>query len=448
MATNDSVSPAQPQPGVLMLLGNGSIGLRARRALTVYALGVELWKLGKWAHGKWVAANSYSVTVTGDDAIFEDLQLWLLEQIPERDRRSLFARTQRISGDDSISPSDGRPLHPGLKFFYDGSERQAVVLGGHRVNVLVDAEDAKRGLGQGDGRYDRHLEKLVFSAHGIEGHAAIIEFIKTVTDEHYAVDRNPDLLINRWGSWESRRDLGSRGLDTVFLDAGQKERIVADLDTFLGQEKEYRELDIPWHRGYLFTGPPGTGKSSLAKALANHFGLDVYYLSLSTMYDDAELNNMIGRLPPRSVLLIEDSDVYSAAKDRSDDGKGPTLAGVLNVLDGLLTPHGLVVIGTSNEVDSLDEALKRKGRFDLIEELGYMTATSLDEMTTRLVGRTVQLDSIRDDLVPVNVVEAIKQHLGDPDAAIKAIEALARPAVGRVVTCGSIALTYQNGTPS
>lgn len=59
-----------------------------------------------------------------------------------------------------------------------------------------------------------------------------------------------------------------RMLESVILDAGIKERIVDDVKAFIGNGKWYNERGIPYRRGYLLYGPPGSGKSSFIQALA------------------------------------------------------------------------------------------------------------------------------------------------------------------------------------
>src|SRR6185436_17915660 len=73
-------------------------------------------------------------------------------------------------------------------------------------------------------------------------------------------------LYQNW-SVLSNRDL--RPLESVILDRGVKEAVHDDMRQFLLSEEWYKKMAIPFHRGYLFYGPPGNGKSSLAAALAS-----------------------------------------------------------------------------------------------------------------------------------------------------------------------------------
>lgn len=162
-------------------------------------------------------------------------------------------------------------------------------------------------------------------------------------------------------------------LDTVHLDKSIKDELIADIETYLQPEtrKFYTERGIPYRRGYLLHGPPGTGKTSISIALAWHFKVDLYMVHLPTLYGDNTLQILFMLLPPRSIVLIEDIDCVGlkreiAKKKEIDEDERPdcTLSGLLNVLDGVTAPQGRIVLMTSNAVDDLDEALLRPGRID------------------------------------------------------------------------------------
>lgn len=109
--------------------------------------------------------------------------------------------------------------------------------------------------------------------------------------------------------------------------------------------------------GYLFSGPPGTGKSSLAFALAGHFGLPVYVLSLSLPdLTDKGVGELFADIPFHCILLLEDVDATKpltrpdvpmkpTTDDDIEDGKlekrnTVTLSGLLNAIDGVGAAEG------------------------------------------------------------------------------------------------------------
>ena len=150
--------------------------------------------------------------------------------------------------------------------------------------------------------------------------------------------------------------------------------LVKDARTFLDSEVEYATWGMPYHRGYLLAGPAGTGKTSTISALCRALGLDVYYLSLANIAGDASLATSFANVPPRSCLVIEDIDCAKAAVDRdADTDRHVTVAGLLNALDGFMTPHGLITVMTTNRPELLDAALVRPGRVDRRVDVGPLT---------------------------------------------------------------------------
>ena len=153
---------------------------------------------------------------------------------------------------------------------------------------------------------------------------------------------------------------------------------------------------IPYRRGLLFYGPPGTGKTSFTVALAGHFKVNVYMISMSDdALNDRGLGKLFDSLPRRCIVLLEDID--SSGIDREPqtiripskpilpkDPTAPvvnssvktvvvgcTLSGLLNVLDGPASVDGRLVVMTSNSPDALDAALLRPGRIDSKILFGY-----------------------------------------------------------------------------
>jgi chaperone BCS1 len=128
----------------------------------------------------------------------------------------------------------------------------------------------------------------------------------------------------RWAGtrWENQAVRPARPISTVSLDETQKARVVADINEYLhpATAQWYAARGIPHRRGYLFHGPPGTGKTSLSFALAGMFGLSIYCASLSeSELSESVLATLFSMLPHRCIVLLEDID---SAGIRRDDSSG------------------------------------------------------------------------------------------------------------------------------
>lgn len=209
----------------------------------------------------------------------------------------------------------------------------------------------------------------------------------------------PSNSTNNWRHVASRP---KRPLRSIVLDPGIKDLLIGDAKDFLESKSWYADRGIPFRRGYLLHGAPGSGKTSMIHSLAGELGLDVYVLSLSRAgLDDSALAELIGDLPERCIALMEDIDAafggeyglenrdlegVSAASVSGQTGQyqnqnqnngqggacGPrstasriTLSGLLNAIDGIGAHDGRLLYATTNKYEALDQALCRPGRMDL-----------------------------------------------------------------------------------
>ncbi|KAI8806144.1 P-loop containing nucleoside triphosphate hydrolase protein [Cladochytrium replicatum] len=174
-----------------------------------------------------------------------------------------------------------------------------------------------------------------------------------------------------YGEWKRTRARPSRALSTVVLEEGLAESIIEDIKEFYDSEKWYADRGIPYRRGYMFYGHPGTGKTSLVTALAGELQLNIYFLSLSSNgLTDEVLTQLMMSTASRCILLIEDVDAAFVSrtsddsKDKKDKTSKVTFSGLLNALDGAAAQEGRIVMMTTNHLEKLDPALVRPGRVD------------------------------------------------------------------------------------
>lgn len=336
----------------------------------------------------YTAKTTWHVTVEESDAAYPIMQDWLMERLPRSKQRNVLANTRTFYKDGSevddsdgifsraLGRSGGRTSETKVIVSLAETHAQNIVVEGHKVNVRVAINRPDESLGD-DGRPRKRVSmvkngKMIFTCRSLEAQDAVLRMLNGMVGG--VNKRTPMLWIaDAWGSWRDQT-APVRKLDSVVLADGIKDDILSDIQKFLDDEKKYTELGIPWHRGYLFHGPAGTGKTSLIKALAAEMGLDLWYAALGDMKEDGGLIDLVAGVRPRGILLLEDVDSFGAARDREekeekDAGMGVSTSALLNALDGVVTPHGLITIMTTNHVKKLDPAILRSGRADRVIKL-------------------------------------------------------------------------------
>lgn len=164
--------------------------------------------------------------------------------------------------------------------------------------------------------------------------------------------------------WRRLSGRKPRSVDSVVLPRGVKSDLLEDFKRFAEGRQWYASRGIPYRRGYLFFGPPGTGKTSLAMALACHFRKSLYVLNLASVEGDNELQDAFWNVGPNGIILLEDVDAWTVQRGTGEEEKRISLSGLLNVIDGAVARDGQILILTTNHVDRLDPALIRAGRVD------------------------------------------------------------------------------------
>lgn len=132
-------------------------------------------------------------------------------------------------------------------------------------------------------------------------------------------------------------------------------------------------------KGVLIHGPPGTGKTSLARLCAHDAGVHLFTVNgpeiVTQYYGESEraLHEVFGsasKALPAVVFIDELDAIAPARKDGSEELSQRLVATFLNLMDGISRTDGIVVIAATNRPDSIDPALRRPGRLDREIEIG------------------------------------------------------------------------------
>ena len=191
------------------------------------------------------------------------------------------------------------------------------------------------------------------------------------------LDSNHDHDHEDDGSHAHRTARAEAVLDTTYEDVGGLGDQIREIREFVELPllfpQVYRQLGLFPPRGVIFHGAPGTGKTLLARSIANEVNAQFQYVNgpeimglysgqaeetLRKMFSEAVLN-------PPSIIFVDELDAIAPRRGSTaafSDARA--VAQLLTLMDGLKRTESVMVIGTTNRIDSIDPALRRAGRFD------------------------------------------------------------------------------------
>eukprot|EP00615_Pteridomonas_danica_P004155 CAMPEP_0114350614 /NCGR_PEP_ID=MMETSP0101-20121206/16506_1 /TAXON_ID=38822 ORGANISM="Pteridomonas danica, Strain PT" /NCGR_SAMPLE_ID=MMETSP0101 /ASSEMBLY_ACC=CAM_ASM_000211 /LENGTH=804 /DNA_ID=CAMNT_0001489959 /DNA_START=620 /DNA_END=3034 /DNA_ORIENTATION=+ len=231
----------------------------------------------------------------------------------------------------------------------------------------------------GHARQPLVLEELTLTCWGRDA-SILISILNEALDD-LQQEENDELNIwvlaqESWiGGWEKALSKKPREKDSVILDHNLADSLIKDARRFQQSVEWYSERGIPYRRGYILHGPPGTGKTSFCQVLAGELQLDMCMLTLAdNNMSDSKLASSLRDAPKKAIIMIEDVDsIFVERKAVSNGGGksegGVTFSGLLNAIDGIASQEGRILIMTTNHLDRLDAALIRPGRCDVKAEL-------------------------------------------------------------------------------
>lgn len=269
------------------------------------------------------------------------------------------------------------------------------------------------GLGGGDKKEStRNIRALTISTLRVNGYPEALR--KMLREEYFkGVERNRAESANRKKRYIKAYSPGGvldtlrivkRTFENVYVPKEIKDQITVNVDNFMFRKKWFLDNAIPYHFGIMLYGSAGTGKTSLAQAIANYVprstifymnGDDIMHLPrLIKLMKSMDLDQ---KYP--NVVIVEDIDCgFDTGKlskrdkknDDEDDSEKTGLATLLNNLDGISAPFNTIFIFTTNHIEALDPALIRPGRIDICLEIKPVCTETFKEFMKHHFGDDIK----------------------------------------------------------
>lgn len=216
--------------------------------------------------------------------------------------------------------------------------------------------------------------------------------------------------------------VAKRDFSTLFFDNHIEEDIKNFLDNWIANESIFRNRGLLFKTGILLYGNPGTGKSSIANAIAAYLNCNMVTIDMTNFanLDIAGITTTINADSARYVILLDEIDVLFSNRDETNNkDQNEAISKLLLLLDSVQSPDNVVFVATTNYIDRLDPALIRKGRFDKKLEIRNISGPTAAKMCRSfgLTGPEMnkllnnESDIYNPASLQADILEAIKSHL-------------------------------------
>jgi ATP-dependent 26S proteasome regulatory subunit len=221
-----------------------------------------------------------------------------------------------------------------------------------------------------------------------------------------------------------------RNFDTIYLKKADEIKLKSVLDKFYTKKELFNSLGLSNKLCILLHGEFGTGKSSTIQAIASKLKKDIYYLSFSNIIrTNEDLHNVFNYIVNNNgIIVTEDIDTIGKLVHKKEDDfdefnpkseiiKELTLEYFLNLLQGTITPDGLIFIATTNNLDRIDPVFYRDGRFDLKIHMSRCDHYQMNTIYNKLIKRNIPSNLLKkipeNKYTPTQFIFNIKDHISD-----------------------------------
>lgn len=221
-----------------------------------------------------------------------------------------------------------------------------------------------------------------------------VDFFPGVKTGHRATVLDDYTVIATWRE-PSISELSERP-NVKYSDVGGQDEAIAALRRAIELPRKFKKgferLKIRPSNGVMLHGPPGCGKTLLAKAVAGETGSKFYSVKVSDILSkwvgesEANVRELFStaRENAPSIIFLDEFDALGGERNEGESSRvyGALVAEMLSQMDGMDTRGDVTIIAATNRLDMVDTAFKRPGRFDSIVEIARPNRAASEQITT------------------------------------------------------------------
>lgn len=236
--------------------------------------------------------------------------------------------------------------------------------------------------------------------------------------------------------WDTIKVKTNKTMENTIVSEEVQLEVFEDVNWFMNNEAWYAKKGIDYKRGYILYGVPGTGKTSIIKAIANRYSLPIFSIDLGNIKSNDELTRLTNKInylveDKNYILAMEDVDRCKLFKDRGYYGGGGertkvSMSCFLNCLDGIVETHGRITILTANNFTILKSksALIRPGRIDKCVEIGCCDRDQMKRLIQNFYDKEIDIEDIRvkNNVTPAQLIKFMQSASDDIEETLQFID--------------------------